>query len=155
MTMQSPGCADVAAAGHSCDQRSHTSWRLPIPEAVKKTAEEAPLTKQRRAGRRRGRPLPGDRLVIVGPRDRVDDLLLVEVVGAFDLRHITDKYTVLHHLSLKASSAVGIPLRFTAVVQRHAHPELIHPDLRQVAVDAAVAQRIDHSPCPILVHSPN
>ena len=127
---------------------------LSVPEAVEKAAEEAALTRQRRGRRRRDRALPSDGLIVIGPRDSVDDLLLIEVLGSFDLGHIADKHPVLHHLSLKACGAVGVPLRLTAIVQRHADPELIHAELRQMSVDAAVAQRIDHPAGPVLVHPP-
>src|SRR5207253_8535543 len=44
--------------------------RLAFPEAAQEPAEEPALRRQRRCGRRRGTPLYGDRLVVVGARDR-------------------------------------------------------------------------------------
>ena len=127
---------------------------LAVAESVQEAPEDAAFPGQR-GGRGRGdRMLPGHRLVIVGPRDGVDDLFLIEVLGSFDLGHEPDEHPVAHHLSLEAGGAVGVPFRFAAPGKRHAHPEL--PDARphQVSVDATVAQRIDDPSCPVLLHPP-
>src|SRR5215831_13092021 len=69
---------------------------LPVPEAVKKPAEQPALRGQRRGRGRRDSTLPGYRLVVVRPRDHVHDLLLVEVLGPFDHGHEADQIPVLH-----------------------------------------------------------
>jgi len=97
----------------------------------------------------------GDGLVVVGPGDGVDDLLLVEVLGPLDLRHVTDQVPVLHHLGLQPSRIVGVPLSFAPIVQYDAHPELIHASLEQMTVDATLAQRVNHPPGPVLFHPHN
>ena len=75
-------------------------------------------------------PLAGDRLVVVGAGDGVDDLGLVEVLGAFDLRHEADQHAVPHDLGFKARGAVGVPLGLAAAGQRHADAELVVPRSR-------------------------
>src|SRR5260370_1634783 len=97
---------------------------LPISEAVQEAAEDAALTGQRRGRRRRDRTLPGHRLVVVGPRDGIDDLLLIEVVGPLDHGYETDEHSIAHHLSLNAGGAIGVPFPLTPAGQRHADPEL-------------------------------
>jgi L-fuconolactonase len=126
--------------------------RLPVPEPVEEPAEQPALARQRRARRRRGRPLGGDRLVVVGPGDRVHDLRFAEVLGAVDLRHVADQHSVLHDLSLEPGRAVGVPLGLAAAGQGHAHAELVDPAPGQVRVDAAVAQLVDDVAGPVLVH---
>src|SRR5215475_4827144 len=90
---------------------------LPVAEAVEETAEDAAFAGEGRAGRRRGRVLPGDGLVVVGAGDGVDDLGFAEVLGALDLGHVADKHAIAHDLGLQAGCAVGIPLSFAAAGQ--------------------------------------
>jgi len=78
--------------------------------------------------------------------------LLAEVLGSLDLRHEADEHAVPHHLGLKPGRAVGVPIGFPPARQRHAHPELANADPRHVAVDATLAQGVDHPPGPVLVH---
>jgi L-fuconolactonase len=129
--------------------------RLPVPEPVQEPAEQPALAGQRRPGRRHGRPLGGDGLVVVGPGDRVHDLGFVEVLRAVDLRHVADQHAVLHDLGLQPRRAVGVPLSLAAVVQGHAHTELIHARPGQVGVDAAITQLVDDVAGPVLVHAFN
>src|SRR5205807_1582079 len=113
-------------------------YALLLPEAAEETAEQAALAGQRRRWRRCHRALGGYRLVVVGAGDGVDDLRLVEVLGALDLRHEPDEVPVLHHLGLEPDGAVGIPFGIAPVVQVHPHPELIHTGSQHVGIDAAV-----------------
>ena len=112
--------------------------RLPVAEAVEETAEHAALAGQRRGGWRRDGALPGDRLVVVGAGDGVHDLGLSEVLGPFDLRHVTDQHAVPHDLGFQASRAVGVPLRRTPARQRHTDAELAAAAAQQMRVDPAV-----------------
>ena len=112
--------------------------RLPVAEAVEETAEHAALAGQRRGGWRRDGALPGDRLVVVGAGDGVHDLGLSEVLGPFDLRHVTDQHAVPHDLGFQASRAVGVPLRLTPARQRHTDAELAAAAAQQMRVDPAV-----------------
>jgi EmrB/QacA subfamily drug resistance transporter len=112
--------------------------RLPVAEAVEKTAEHAALAGQRRGGWRRDGALPGDRPVVVGAGDGVHDLGLSEVLGPFDLRHVTDQHAVPHDLGFQASRAVGVPLRLTPARQRHTDAELAAAAAQQMRVDPAV-----------------
>src|SRR5690242_15270224 len=81
---------------------------LAVAEAVEKAAEYAAFAGER-GGDRGGGALPGDRLVVVGPGDRVDDVLLGEVLGAVDLRDEADEHAVAHDLSFQSCGAVGVP----------------------------------------------
>ena len=112
--------------------------RLPVAEAVEETAEHAALAGQRRGGWRRDGALPGDRLVVVGAGDGVHDLGLSEVLGPFDLRHVTDQHAVPHDLGFQASRAVGVPLRLTPARQRHTDAKLATAAAQQMRVDPAV-----------------
>src|SRR5262249_52963835 len=125
--------------------------------AVAETVEEAPedpaLGRQWLLRRRRGGALPGDRLVVVRAADRLDDLLVVPVLGAFELGDKTDEHPVAHHLRLDAKGAVGVPDRLASVAQDDPDAELIDPGLLHVRVDAAFAQGVDHDACPVLLHA--
>ncbi len=115
-----------------------TGGPLPVAEPVEEAAEHAALAGQRRGGRRRDGALPGDRLVVVGAGDGVHDLGLSEVLGPFDLRHVTDQHAVPHDLGFQASRAVGVPLRRTPARQRHTDAELAAAAAQQMRVDPAV-----------------
>jgi hypothetical protein len=91
-------------------------------------------------------------MVVVGPHDGVDDLVIVEGLGTLDLRHETDKSPVAHHLSLEPGGAVCVPDRFTPVRERHADAELIHTGPSHLCVDATLTKRVDHLSSPVLVH---
>src|SRR5260370_36733329 len=99
--------------------------RLLLPEAAEETAEQPALPRQGRRRRWRHRSLGGYRLVVVGPRDGIDDLRLAEVLGPVDLGHEADQVAVLHDLCLEPGGSVGAPLRLATVVQRPPYPELI------------------------------
>ena len=65
-------------------------WRrlgpgLPVTETVKEAAEDAAFAGQGGAGYGRGGALAGDGLVVIGAGDGVDDLGLLEFLGAIDL----------------------------------------------------------------------
>ena len=137
------------------DDLSPAAAGLAVAEAVQEAAEDPALAGQRRGGRRCRRPLTRDGLVVVGPGDGVDDLLLVEVLRPLDLGHVTDQHPVPHDLRFKAGGAVGVPLGLAAAGQRHAHAVLVHTRLGQVRIDAAVAQCVGHPPGPVLVHAQN
>jgi amino acid transporter len=126
---------------------------LPVPEAVEETAEDAALAGKGGAGRWRDGALAGDGLVVVGAGDRVDDLGLIEVLGAFDLGHVADEHAVAHDLGLEPGRAVGVPLGFAAARQRHADAELADAAPEQVSVDATVTEGVDHTASPEFVHA--
>ena len=63
-----------------------------------------------------------------------------------------DEVPVLHDLGLEPGRAVGVPFRLAAVRQDHPHPELIGPDLSEVRVDAAVAERVGDPAGTVLLH---
>src|SRR5690348_4695266 len=58
----------------------------PLAEAAEEATKDTALRGQRGGRRRGGWPLVGDRLIVVGPGDRVDGLLDVEVPGTLDGR---------------------------------------------------------------------
>ena len=96
--------------------------------------------------------LAGNGLVVVGAGDSVNDLGLVEVLGAFDLRHVADEHAVAHDLGFEAGRTVGVPLGFAAAGQRHPDAELAHAAAEQVSVDATVTKGINHPAGPELIH---
>ncbi len=87
-------------------------------------------------------PLAGDRLVVVGPDDRVDGLVDVEVSGALDARHEADQDAVPHDLSFQAGGDVGVPDRLTAVAQDYTHPDLVDALAGQVSIGAPPPQHV-------------
>jgi hypothetical protein len=125
-----------------------------VAEAVDEAAEEAAFGGQ--GGGRRGsdRALAGDGLVIVGPRDGVDDLGLVEVLGTLDQRHVPDEHAVPHDLGLQARRPVGVPLRLAPAGQRHPHAVLAVPPV-QVRVNTALTEGVDDPARPELIHGGN
>src|SRR4051812_44370180 len=125
-----------------------------VPKAVPEAAEESAFLWQGRRGRRRAGALPGHRLVVVGTRDGVDRLRLVEVLGAGDLRHEADEYAVAHHLCLQTGGAVGIPDRLTFVAQHDAYPELVDAGTFEMRGNSALAKCVDDPAGPVFVHSP-
>ena len=125
---------------------------LSVAEAVEEPAEDAAFPGEGGAGWRCRGPLAGDRLVIVGPGDSVNDLGLVEALGAVDLRHVADQYAVAHDLGFQARGTVGVPLGFAAAGQRHPDAELAGA-AEQVSVDATVAKGFDHPAGPEFVHA--
>ena len=136
---------------NATDAADAGAW-LPVAEAVEETAEDAAFSGK--GGTRLGRDgsLAGDGLVVVGASDRVNDLGLVEILGAFDPGHVADEHSVVHDLGLQAGRAVGIPLGLAAPGQRHAHAELADT-AEQVSVDAAATKGVDHPSGPELVHA--
>src|ERR1700751_1441292 len=114
------------------------SASLPVAEAVEETAEDAAFTGQGGTRLRGDGSLPGDGLVVIGTGNGVDDLRLVEVLGAFDLRHASDQHAVEHDLRLEARRAVGVPLGVAAAGQRDAETELVDTAAEQKLVDAPV-----------------
>ena len=97
--------------------------------------------------------LAGDGLVVVGAGDGVNDAGLVEILRAFDPRHVADKHAVPHDLGFKTSGPVGVPLGFAAARQRHADAELADAAAEQVSVDATVTKGVDHPASPEFVHA--
>ena len=100
----------------------------------------------------RGRRLAGHGLVVVGAGDGVNDLGLVEVLGAFDLGHVADQHAVAHDLGFQAGRAVSVPLGFAAAGQRHADAELAGA-AEQMSVNATVAEGVDHPAGAEFVHA--
>src|SRR5690348_270336 len=129
------------------------SASLPVAEAVEETAEDAAFASKRGTRLRRDGSLPGDGLVVIGTGNGVDDLRLVEVLGAFDLRHVSDQHAVEHDLRLEARRAVGVPLGVAAAGQRDTDAELVDTAAEQVRVDAAVTKGVDHPASPEFVHA--
>src|SRR5580704_16086364 len=124
-----------------------------VTEAVEEPAENAAFPGEGGAGRRCHGPLAGDRLVIVCPGDRVNDLGLAEVLGAVDLRHVADQDAVAYDLGFEARGAVGIPFGVAAAGQGDAHAELAYATSEKVCVDAAVTKGVDHPAGPEFVHA--
>ncbi len=125
---------------------------LLVAEAIEETAEDAAFAGKGWAVRGRDGALAGNGLVVVGAGDSVNDLGLVEVLGAFDLRHIADEHAVAHDLGVEAGGTVGVPLGFATAGQRHPDAELAHAAAEQVSVDATVTKGINHPAGPELVH---
>src|SRR5262245_33280094 len=86
-------------------RRSPSAVAVPVHERAIETA----LAGQGRLGWRRRGALGGDRLVVVGALDRVDDLLLGVVVRALDHGYEPDQHAVAHHLRFQRGGAVGVP----------------------------------------------
>src|SRR5437868_14287600 len=125
-----------------------------IPEAVQEAAEHAALTAQGRLRRRGHRTFRGLRLAVVGPRDGVHDLGIIEVLRAGDLSDEADQIPVEQHLRLQGRGVFPAPDRLAPVTYRHAYPVHIDAALVQVRVDAAVPEGIGHPPCPVPTHAP-
>ena len=137
----------------------NTGWKatrawasLPVAESVEETAEDATFAGEGGAGWGRDGALASDGLVIVGASDGVNDLGLVEYLGAFDLGHIADEHAVTHDLGFESGRTVGIPLGFTAARQRHTHAELAGAT-EQMSVNATVTKGVDHPAGPEFVHA--
>jgi hypothetical protein len=139
---------------NATDAADAGAW-LPVAEAVEETAEDAAFSGK--GGTRLGRDgsLAGDGLVVVGARNSVDCLGLVEVLGAFDLGHEADEHAVAHNLGFETGRAVGVPLCLAAAGQRHTDAELVDAAAEQVRVDAAVTKGVDHPAGPEFVHTGN
>jgi hypothetical protein len=152
-----------ALPGHRLQQERYAGNILPpdlgrrsslsVAETVEEPAEDATFPGEGGAGWRCHGPLASDRLVIVCPGDSVNDLGLVEVLGAVDLRHVANQHAVTHDLGLEARGTVGIPLGFAAAGQRYANAELAHATPEKVSVNATVTKGIDHPAGPEFVHA--
>ena len=143
----------VAAAAALSSAVSTAGRRgLTVAETVEEAAEDTAVTGEGRAGRRRDLPQAGNRLIIVGAGDGIDDLGFIEVLRALDLGHVADEHAVPHDLGLKARGAVGAPLGLASAGQRHTHPELTGPAVK-MGVDAAVAEHVDYPAGPEFVHT--
>jgi hypothetical protein len=94
----------------------------------------------------------GDRLVVVGPSDRVDHLPLVVLVGAFDLGDKAHQNAVAHDLRLESGGSVGVPDRLTAVRQNNSYAELADPGPLDVGGCATLTQSIYDPSRPVLIH---
>lgn len=127
---------------------------LPITETVEEPPEHTARPRERLGRFGWGGTSTRNGLVVVGTCDGVDDLVLVEGLGRVDYRHEAHQHAVAHHLGLEPGGAISIPDRLTAVRQRNAYPELVHPCPRQVRVDTAVAEPVHHLSSPVLVHHP-
>ena len=130
---------------------SRRAGGLPVAEAVDETAEEAAFAHEGGLRRGSGGALPGDGLVIVGTRDSVDYLGLVEVLRTLDQRHVPDEDAIQHDLGLKARGPVGIPLGLAPARQRHPHTKLAVPS-EQVSVNAAIPKGVNHPARLELIH---
>jgi hypothetical protein len=148
------GWGDPAGPRLPGGRRAWAGSSLPVAEAIPEPAEQPAFPGQGLGRWRRGRALAGDGLVVVGPRDGVDHLLLGEVLGALDLGDVADEVSVLHDLGLEPGRAVSVPFRYTPVRQGHPHPELKGADFGEVRVDATVAKRVGDPAGPILLHCP-
>jgi signal peptidase I len=95
------------------------------PEGAPEPLGKAQGARHRRA-RGRGPAAAGhgrraaDRDVVVGRRDRVDDLAVGEVLGAGDVRDEADQDAVAHDLGLEPGGAVVVPDGLAPVRQDHA-----------------------------------
>jgi hypothetical protein len=125
---------------------------LPVAESVEETTEDATFAGKGGAGWGRDGALASDGLVVVGASDGVNDLGLLECLGAFDLGHIADEHAVTHDLGFESGRTVGIPLGFAAARQRHTHAELAGAT-EQMSVNATVTKGVDHPAGPEFVHA--
>jgi hypothetical protein len=141
------------AADYVGTRHQHGARKLPVPKAVKETAEQPALGRQRWTGCWRGAKLARDRLVVVSPGDRVNHLGLVEVFGALNNGNEADEDTVAHDLCFKARCAVGVPHRLSTARKRYAHPALVLAGPHQMCVHTALAQRVGDPARPVLVHA--
>src|ERR1700745_1257616 len=95
--------------------------------ALAEAAEEAPeppaLSHQRRGGRRRLREFPADGLVIVGSRDGVHDLRLVECLRTRNLGDEAHQVPVEQHLGLQGRRAFVTPDRLAAAAEHDTYSE--------------------------------
>ena len=94
----------------------------------------------------------GDRLVIVGPGDRVDHLPLVVLLGALDLGYKADQNAVAHDLRFESGGSVGVPDRLTAVRQNDAYAELADPGPLDVGGCATLTESIYDPSRSVLIH---
>src|SRR3954468_8869640 len=74
----------------------------PLSETVEESPEHPSGTGERCGGGRGHGVLSGYGLVVVGARDHIDDLLVVEVLGAGNGRNETDQHSIAHDLSFQA-----------------------------------------------------
>src|ERR1017187_793579 len=126
-----------------------------VPETAEEAAEQPALPHQGRCRRWRLSALPPDGLGIVGPRDGVHDLRLIESLRAGDLRNEPDQVPVEQHLGLQGRRAFVAPDRLAPVGQHDTHPVDINPGILQVRVDATIPESVGDPPGPVLVHPPN
>jgi hypothetical protein len=126
---------------------------------LSETAEEAPeqpaLPHQRRGGRRCLREFPADGLFIVGSRDGVHDLRLVECLGAGNLRDEADQVPVEQHLGLKGRRAFVTPDRLAPAAEHDTYSVDIDPRSFQVCVNAAISESVGDAAGPVLIHAVN
>ena len=114
----------------------------------------SPPSRASGASRRRGLgAFPADGLVVVGSRDGVHDLGLVERVRAGNLRYEADQVPVEQNLGFQAGGALGTPDSFTPAARGHLHRVCVDPGLPQVRVDAAVPERVGDPAGTILIHA--
>src|SRR5580693_5169247 len=123
-----------------------------VAEAVGEAAEDAALVGQRRGVRRGLGALLADGLVVVGPRDGVHDLGLVEVLRPGDLRHEAHQVAVQQDLGLQPGRALGPPDGLTPLPGGHLHRVGVDAGLPQVRRNSAVAQPVGHPAGTVLVH---
>src|ERR1700730_4656934 len=131
-----------------------TRQKLPVAEAVEETQEKPSCAHERGPRRGSDRAQPGNGLVVLGPRDGINDLGLVKVLRALDLRHEPNEHAILHDLRLKAGRPVGVPLGLAPARQRHPHAVLTVPPV-QVSVDTTVTEGVNHATRPKLIHTKN
>src|SRR5579859_1809591 len=151
--LPAPGAVPAAGgAGRTGSAPNARAARLPAAESFAEAAEEAALHGQGRLRRRRGRALRGDRLVVIGTRDGVDDLRVVEVLRPGDRRYEADKHPVAHHLCLEAGRAVAVPDGLAVPIEYDADAELRRGHPGHVGRYPTLAQRVDDPSRLVLVH---
>jgi hypothetical protein len=107
---------------------------------------------QWRAVRRGLGPFLSDRLVVVGPGDRVHDLSLVEVLRTGDLRHEAHQVAVQQDLGLQPRGALGAPDGLTSLPGGYLDRVGVDAGLPQVRRDSAVPQGVGHPTGTVLIH---
>src|SRR2546429_1190986 len=124
-----------------------------LAEAFAEAAEDAALVREWLPCRGRFGALAALGLVVVGPRNGVHDLRLVERVRAGDLRYEADQIAVEQDLGFQAGRALGTPDRLASAACGHLHRVCVDAGFPQVRVDATVPERIGDPAGSILVHA--
>src|SRR3954469_13278371 len=110
----------------------------PLSETVEESPEHPSGTGERCGGGRGHGVLSGDGLVVVGARDHIDDLLVVEVLGAGNGWDETDQHSIAHDLSFQACRAVAVPDRLATAGNLDPDPELIDAGLLQPGIGSVI-----------------
>ena len=126
-----------------------------LAEAAEEAPEQPALPHQRRGGRRCLREFPADGLFIVGSRDGVHDLRLVECLGVGNLRDEADEVPVEQDLGLQGRRAFVTPDRLAAAAEHDTDSVDIDPRSFQVCVNAAISESVRDAAGPVLIHAVN